>query len=399
MKISRIKLTNILGHESLDIVPGKVNVVKGKNGSGKTSIIEALKAALRGGSLTDATLLRNGAEEGEIVLVFDDGTVSSKAITPSGSKIKITGQSKPVAFLDSIRDLTSINPVSLLLAEKKDLIRLIIESMNVKFSPDEIFGAAAERVPDALNLDEFGNMRKRIYDERTGVNRSLKDKNSTLKEMVESLPKDLAAVSPETLAEKREKLAELSEKRVQYTSELESKRAEEIAAVNAKFDALKAEMTAKFEAAHTPLVAEISSMEQTLTQSASLANQKRMIGRMQEEASALSEQAETLTDSLTKLDELHKSKLAAANIAGLSIQDGEVYIDGTRWEHVNTARKVQFCLSVARLRAGELGVVCLDNMECLDESVFAAFEMAAKKTDLQFFVTRVADQELTVSSN
>lgn len=399
MKISKISLKNILGHESLDIVPGKVNVVKGKNGSGKTSIVTAIGAALRGGSITEATLLRNGSQNGEIVLLLDDGTEITKTITTDGSKTRITGQSKPAAFLDRLRDLTSINPVSLLLADKKDLIRLIIEAMNVQFSPDDIFEASAERVPEALNLDDFGNLRKRIYDERTGLNRSIKDKNSTIKEMVESLPANIETVSQEGLAELRRKRDELAEKRLHYTEKLEKQRAEEIAATNAKFDALKAEMSAKFEAAHTPLVAEISSMEQTLTQSASLANQKRMIGRMQEEASALSEQAETLTDSLTKLDELHKSKLAAANIAGLSIQDGEVYIDGTRWEHVNTARKVQFCLSVARLRAGELGVVCLDNMECLDESVFAAFEMAAKKTDLQFFVTRVADQDLEITTN
>jgi DNA repair exonuclease SbcCD ATPase subunit len=72
MHISKVKITNILGIDELEFQPGQFNAFTGGNGSGKTSALEAIKAALKGGH--DATLLRNGADKGEVVLVLDDGS-------------------------------------------------------------------------------------------------------------------------------------------------------------------------------------------------------------------------------------------------------------------------------------------------------------------------------------
>ena len=44
MKISKIAIKNYLGVEELEISPSDVNVFVGPNGSGKTSILEAIEA-------------------------------------------------------------------------------------------------------------------------------------------------------------------------------------------------------------------------------------------------------------------------------------------------------------------------------------------------------------------
>ncbi|MCQ4574556.1 MAG: ATP-binding protein, partial [Candidatus Brocadiales bacterium] len=71
MKVAAIKIHNILGIESLEIKPNSMTFIEGENGAGKTSVLEAIKAIIHGGH--DATLLRNGADKGEIVLVLDNG--------------------------------------------------------------------------------------------------------------------------------------------------------------------------------------------------------------------------------------------------------------------------------------------------------------------------------------
>ena len=62
MKIASIHIENVLGIEELDINPGAVTRITGANATGKSSTIEAIKSAVKGGH--DATLIRQGAEHG-----------------------------------------------------------------------------------------------------------------------------------------------------------------------------------------------------------------------------------------------------------------------------------------------------------------------------------------------
>ena len=46
MKVAKINIKSILGIDEMEIKPGKITLVEGRNGAGKTSILEAIKAAL-----------------------------------------------------------------------------------------------------------------------------------------------------------------------------------------------------------------------------------------------------------------------------------------------------------------------------------------------------------------
>ena len=73
MKVTSISIENVMGVERLAFAPGVLTLVEGRNGAGKTSILEAVRSALRGGH--DPSLLRAGAERGSVRLVVEDGTV------------------------------------------------------------------------------------------------------------------------------------------------------------------------------------------------------------------------------------------------------------------------------------------------------------------------------------
>ena len=117
MQVSRIKISNVLGIESLEFDAGKFNAFTGRNGTGKTSALEAVKAALSGGH--DATLIRKGAEEGEVVLVLDDGSTIQKRIRPEGSDtvlrdangVKVSAPaSKLKALVDGFNSRVTLDP-------------------------------------------------------------------------------------------------------------------------------------------------------------------------------------------------------------------------------------------------------------------------------------------------
>ena len=163
---------------------------------------------------------------------------------------------------------------------------------------------------------------------------------------------------------------------------------------NAKRDHLEAEYRPK-EAAIKEKIGHGRAMVEQQTKAAST---KEFIGKMEAEADALKEQSVKLTAALSQLEALKTGLLDTLPIPGLSLQDGDIYLDGIPFDRVNTARKVQVAIEVAKLRAGELGLIACDGLELLDAKTFEAFKKAAAKSKVQFVISRVAEGPLTVST-
>jgi energy-coupling factor transporter ATP-binding protein EcfA2 len=86
-------------------------------------------------------------------------------------------------------------------------------------------------------------------------------------------------------------------------------------------------------------------------------------------------------------------------ISGLEVRGGEIFRHGITFDRLNKAERVDIAIEVAKLRAGELGVICVDEIENLDSQTFDALRARVDKTELQFFVTRVTDQPFQISTD
>ncbi|KKL28005.1 hypothetical protein LCGC14_2379460, partial [marine sediment metagenome] len=98
VKIDKVSIRNIANIADFRFSLGPVNVVSGKNGAGKSSIIAAISAALRGGSHNG--LLRRGSSKGEVVLTLDrDGVpvVVTRRFSKKPSVLEVTEGGVPVA--------------------------------------------------------------------------------------------------------------------------------------------------------------------------------------------------------------------------------------------------------------------------------------------------------------
>ena len=197
MKVARIRIRNVLGIESLDIEPGSVTVIRGQNGSGKTSVIEALKAVMQGGH--NATLLRQGSLVGEVVLVMEDGMEIRKRITSGSSTLTARhpayGKLQAAAtWLKSAVDHMTVNPVAFLTAPNR--ADLLLQAMPIPKDMETLTAilarfdlpmpAKAEASDHALVA--IGAVRETLYQERTGVNRVAREATASVKQLKGSLP-------------------------------------------------------------------------------------------------------------------------------------------------------------------------------------------------------------------
>ena len=218
-RCTQIEVVNIMGIEQLKFVPGNVTIVSGRNGAGKTSVLEAIRSVLKGGH--DASLLRSGAEKGSVRVLLDDGTEMLKTVTKESSNLRVVHPvagrvSKGQALIDSLVDSLGVDPMALLNCPASKRAEYLADIMALDVPEPAIREAAGRPVAvgklpaGASGLDRLEAVREALYDERTGVNRTAKDKRVTAGQLRETLPPDGATAGAD-LAELRAVRAELAE--------------------------------------------------------------------------------------------------------------------------------------------------------------------------------------------
>ena len=85
-------------------------------------------------------------------------------------------------------------------------------------------------------------------------------------------------------------------------------------------------------------------------------------------------------------------------IKGLEIIGGEVHYEGIHFDQLNTAKRINLAVELAALRAGSLGVICVDGCEALDEETFGKLVEVCHERNLQMICTRVAEEPLTINT-
>lgn len=431
MRIQKIKIANLLGIEELEFDPGNFTIIEGRNGTGKTSILESIKHALNGGH--DAKLLRNGAERGEIVLILDDGVQLTKTVTPSKSDIKIYDNegnkiNKPQTYIDKLIDMLSVNPIQFLTADKKNRVNYLLEAIPMQLTKEHLensLNGMSGRVRDDLNghaLDVISRIYKQFYDERTGVNRALKEKTATMSQLQESIsdftysPEELQ-IKIQSLENKKGEMegkksmfleqalnlrmkkldseeerlqAEMNRLREEYENNKQS--------IYAWFEDQKSDIHNKFEEKYLPLISELSVLLERQKQYNSQKKARELVEQFHQECSFLKEETEKLSSALISLDKLKANLLKNLPIADLEIKDGEIYCKDVIFDKLNTAEQVKIAVEVAKIRASELGIICVDGIERLDKETFNEFKSKAIDSGLQMIVTKVGETDLNIQT-
>jgi DNA repair exonuclease SbcCD ATPase subunit len=450
MKITHIRIHNVLGIESLEIKPGAITEIKGRNGAGKTSVLSALRAVFEGGK--DGTLLRKGEKKGEIVLILDDGTEVERTITEDSSTLTVTHPelgriSRPQTYLDKLTDALSVNPILFLTAPEKKRAEYLLESIPLSVTSQQIKEATGFTIQvdeSEHAFDVLESLRSQLYEDRTGVNRAAKEKKATISQLAESIPQDwdpntdwsyqlqVDESSLNALQEdlKRERDA-VEEAWRSAKEEIHKDLHERINTLNAemqkKIDEIKDVFQKEKLIAEAARASKLEEIDQTAATARDYVNQKLLpyieasaaeVARdrereresirvkntidiqqkQQQELTKLEERSERLTKALSGLQQLKTQLVDNLPIPGLEVREGAIFKDGIPYDRLPESIKVWIAVELAKLRAGKLGLVSVDGLERLDKITFREFERLALHSGLQFIIAKVSDDPFTVET-
>lgn len=168
MKIIRFEAENIKRISAVSITPtGEVVEITGRNGQGKTSVLDSIWWALAGTGNVQVRPIRDGQEQARIFLDLGElkvtRTFKVSEKDPKGYTTTLTVEnaegvraSSPQAMLDSLMGSLSFDPLAF-----------------TKMKPKEQFDTLKQFVP-GVDFDDIGRRNKSDFDKRTDINRQEK---------------------------------------------------------------------------------------------------------------------------------------------------------------------------------------------------------------------------------
>ncbi|MEV4991244.1 AAA family ATPase [Pseudarthrobacter sp. LMD1-1-1.1] len=387
-KIISLKSTNYKRLRAVEIRPdqdGNLVIVAGKNGQGKSSVLDSITAALGGvNAKTTPKPIRDGEDRAEIVLETEDLIVTRK-FTASGSTLKVTSPDgaafpKGQARLDDLLGKLSLDPLAFTQQSDRDQLATLLDLVELPFDPDQL---AAER--------------KDVFDQRTDANRRVKELTARAAEYgprPAGLPTEEVSVSAlvgqyRTGEALNIKIAEAQQAVASWEAKV-ARLKEELAEAEKSLVAAKK----RWDTAPTPVDLDAIQAQIDGAEERNAAIRKQNAGDEVRAALQLAEQdAAELTEAIQQIDIQKAEGLAAAKfpIADLGFDEGGVTYQGVPFKQASSAEQLRVSLAMAIALNPTLRVIRIADGSLLDADNLSLIESMAKEHDFQVWIEMVDD--------
>ncbi len=198
MKTTKIKIKNLFGITETEL-DGKSIEITGDNGTGKTSVIDAIRYGLTNQSDRDY-VIRKGESEGEIIIETDTGLYidrkkrSNKADYKS---VKENGRdvAGPESMLKTLFTPLQLDPVAFIGMSKQEQNRIILDLIEFDWDLNWIKEQFGE-IPAGVDYDQ--NILQVLHDiqaengayfqNRQDINRDVRNKRAIIEEIAADIP-------------------------------------------------------------------------------------------------------------------------------------------------------------------------------------------------------------------
>lgn len=179
MRVSRIELSNFIGITEFKMDLGKVNLITGHKGSGKSSIVEALQKGFTNKS-ERTEVIRHGEEEATIFIQADTGLEIDRKIRTGGKadyfKIKKPGEAIPSTekYLKQFTPGDLFKPLEFINKSATEQAKAILNLLKIPWTMADITNWFGE-IPDGVNyeahiLQIIKQIETYYYNQRASVN-------------------------------------------------------------------------------------------------------------------------------------------------------------------------------------------------------------------------------------
>jgi hypothetical protein len=400
--IASLELENVKRVRAMTLAPKPdgLTVIGGRNGQGKTSVLDAIAWALGGERKRPERPTRDGAAvPAHLKVTLSNGLVaerggkngSLKVSDPEGKKagqqlinafvgelaldlpkfmamgdrekadelLRIIGVGDELARLDKRLDELTEERKSL--GQQKRAKRKVAEDApRYESAPDELVSAA-----------DLVRQHEEIL-ARNGENRRLRDRKGQLEERSSLVAREIVSLTDQ-MRQIKERIDQKSEEADQIAADLET--------AAKTVEQLADESTEEVERA----LADVDATNEMVR-----ANQRRH--DMEEEADALDAEYAEVNEDVESVRGARARLLDGADLPleGLSVEDGKLVYHKATWSEMSGSEQLRVATAIVRRLKPECGFVLVDKLEQMDPQTLEEFGAWCAGEGLQVIGTRVA---------
>lgn len=387
---------------AVDITPdGNIVTLSGRNAQGKSSVLDAIFAALAGGEASRATKqpIRDGQDVAVVRLDLgdyivtrrwtDDDAGSLTVETPPTADGRKQKYSSPQKLLDELVGKRAFDPLAFTRMSPAEQVATLVATVELPFDPAE------------LDRERAG-----VFDQRTEINRAVKQLEGQLAGLpkpVDGTPEvevsaadvirefDLAREHNTALDLKMRNLeilqgdAERAGFRVEQLEEELKQARESAAAADDRYAAAAAEFKLAPERIDT---AEISERLQKVEQTNVAVRAGQEHRRVAAQLAAKREEATQFTLALQAIDKRKSDALSAVKfpIDGLSFDESGVLYKGIPFSQASAAEQLRVSAALAMATNPQLRILQVRDGSLLDSDSMQVLTELAEQNEFQVWV-------------
>lgn len=404
MKIIQLTAENIKKLTAVEIKPdGNVVQITGKNGQGKTSVLDAIWWALSGTENVQSQPIRKGSDSARIELQLGSGEtvelIVERKFTEKASylNVKTADGAKypsPQKMLDDLLGALTFDPLQFMRAGAKGQFEVLKGLVELSVDPEEIDRANKEDYAKRTDVNREAKAKRAQADSISvpdGLPEQAVDETALLDEIQKGA--DTNAQIEQRKARRQE--AEATIAQLRHDAETHRRRAEEILqqAKDAEDRALETEQKLK-SAPKLPDPVDIGALRASLDEAKRTNEGIRLRDRRNElssEANLLEEKSAAITKAMESREKKKLAAIAEAKmpVEGLSFGDGVVTFKDLPLDQASDAEQLMISSAIAAALNPKLRVIRIRDGSLLDEDAMQRLATFADERDFQIWIERV----------
>ena len=379
--IHSLDIENVKRVKAVSLTPAAkgLTVIGGKNGAGKTTVLDAIVWALGGEKYRPSEAQRDGSmTPPHIRITLSNGLVverkgKNSALTVTDPSGKKAGQQLLNEFISQL----ALDLPKFLQANAKEKADTLLQILGI--------GPQLRALDDEI---------ARIYNQRTTVGQIRDQKAAHAAELPEYADAPAEEISVTELSHQLTEALKNNASNIAWRDKLaaDQRRAEELQAELTAVMASIEQTTARVDAA---VDIDVTAIQDDIERAEELNSKVRANltkEHAQAEADAEAERYKQLTRAIEdkRADRMRLLEGADLPLPGLTVEDGELKYNGHSWDCMSGSEQLRVATAIVRKIKPECGFVLLDKLEQMDEETLIGFGSWLDHEGLQAIATRVS---------
>lgn len=398
MKIVELRVENVKRLHAVTIRPdGNVVQITGKNGAGKTCVLDAIAYALGGKKAQPRKPIRNGETSAEVIIDLGELVVRRHWTSDENSYVEVKGKDgrkypSPQSVLNALYD-EMVDPLAFTRMDRADQVKVLMRIAGLDFTKLDHDRAAA-------------------YDTRTDTNRNCKQLEAQLAGMPEvEAPDEEVSIAKlleeQGLAQQRMMNHNAAQSDLQQAVNAERSARERVSDAQQAFEIAKlaledgiAKTVALRDLVECAVLPDIGAINDRVANAESAndrVRRRKARARVSDDLATWTNQSDAYTREIERIDAEKKRRMREADfpVQGVGIDnDGlSVTLNGLPFNQASSAEQLELSVGVGLAGNSKLRVLPIRDGSLLDTAHMQVLAELAEKYDAQLWIERATDGE------